>query len=221
MVLKKSTKIIIIIVLLVLYIIFLAFHFSARFYKTYTLGDYGVTLKAPISFEQKKDTKDLLTMYDAKDKIMLNCKELKGDFWKSDNMDEIMDGYIRLISAMNYDCNVKDVTLKAKKIHSKEVGLVGMTLDKFGVVERLSAVLTHKENGYIAIEIYGRIGTMNEKKGMVNRIIKSIDFTTNTHDYSKDSEVDRSKLSGDIVITSWDVMVTSSGEVNNGGNDNE
>ena len=217
---KKRTKIIIIVVLLILYLLLLTYHFTRGFYQKFTLGDYGIELTTLISFV-KKDSKDLVTLYDPKNQIMLNAKELKGDFWKSDSMDEIMDGYIRLISAMNYDCSIRDVTLKARKIDSKEVGVVSMNLDKFGTVERVTTVLTHKANGYVAIEIYGHLEAFNKNQRMINGIINSIQFTTNTHDYSKDSEIDRSKLSGDNIFISGDSKITISGEENNGGNSNE
>ena len=125
------------------------------------------------------------------DGITLNAMAFEGDFWKTNDIKSIMEEYMSLTSAMNYDSSITDVSQNEIKLDFKNVGRVEFTADRVSKINKVICILTSKSNGYLAIEIFGDPSVMDSKKGQVEAIINSIKFGENKHDYSKD--VDRKK----------------------------
>ena len=176
--------------IILVFILFLTIRFVFSLYTTYELGDYGVKLTAINSF-QKQESENLLLKLVSSDGITVNVKAFEGDFWKSNDIDSIMNEYLKLTSAMQYDSSITDVSYKQVKLDFKNVGRVEFTADRISRINKMISILTTKSNGYLVIEIFGDPSVMEAKKGQVEGIINSIKFGENKHDYSKD--VDRNK----------------------------
>ncbi len=157
-------------------------------YDRYDIGDYGVSIRVPVFFVVDAEDKDnLLSLHTEDDAMFIKARDLKGDFWSSDEMDVIMDKYIRLVSAKEYDSNVDDVEYEKRKVDFKEVGVVKLSLNNYSSVNRGVAILTHKANGFLVIEIYGSAEIIDMNEEFIDKIINTIKFSENKHDYSKDS----------------------------------
>ena len=173
--------------IILIFIVIMVFSFISKLYTKYDLGDYGVSIKTLNSYIKEDNDENLLTLYNPSKDIAINVRDLKGDFWSSDEMDVIIDEYIRLISAMYYDSNIYDVTYEKTKLDFKEVGKVSLTTDRISSAYKTVTILTHKANGYLVIEIYGAPESISGNMEEVNGIINSIRFGKNSHDYSQDN----------------------------------
>ncbi len=169
------------------------FIYNSQQYNRYELGDFGVSISAKKDYKKQKADSNLLSLYNEETELTINVKYLGDAFWKEDDMDKIMDEYIRLISAMKYDTNVKDVSFKKQNISFKEVGIVEMTTDNVSSSSSVLTLLTHKDHGYLAIEVYGPTEVMQAHKKEAEKVINSVRFGSNKHDYS----LDKPKISGD------------------------
>ena len=168
-------------------IIVLSFKVYNDIYDRYSIGDYGISIRVPASFlVDKTDDGNLLSLYTENNSVIIKARDLRGDYWSSDDMDVIIDEYVKLISAMEYDSNIIDVELEKRKVGFKEIGIVKLSSDSLAKVNRDVAVLTHKANGYIVIEFMGDANVMKENDKVIERMINSIKFSQNKHDYSKD-----------------------------------
>lgn len=204
-------KIIIVIVLILIYFAFLGVKFYKGLFKRYDLGEFGVSIETINSYTKIQSSGDVLTLYNPENGITINTKFLGGDFWREDEMSTIMDQYIRLISAMNYDCSVLDVTYENRTVKGKEIGFVCLTIDRMGKTFRTATILTHRENGYLAIEMYGTPETIKANEKEIDRMINSLRFDKNTFDYTPRRPV----LSGDrAALVSGDISGDTSGETN-------
>jgi hypothetical protein len=162
------------------------FIYNNQQYNTYVLSDFGVTLKAKKDFVTQKVNSSLLNLYNEETEMTVNAKYLGDSFWKEDDMDKIMDEYIRLISAMKYDSNIDNVSFKKEKVGFREVGIVEMTTYDTAYSSTVLALLTHKDNGYLAIEVYGPTDVMQARRKEAEKVLKSVRFGKNNHDYSLD-----------------------------------
>ena len=140
----KKKFLIFIVVLLVL-IAIVGINLFSRIYTRYDLGDYGVSIQTMNSYIKEESEIDLLNLFNPKKGITINVRDLKGDFWSSDDMSVIMDEYIRLISAMYYDSNVYDVKYETTKLDYKEVGKVEITINRISSAYKTVTILTHKQ----------------------------------------------------------------------------
>lgn len=179
-------KIIVALTIIVVLAVIIGLFIVNKLYTRYELGDYGVSLKAINSYQKIEDDAQLLLLYNFAKDITINVKELEGDFWSKDDIDTINDEYIRLISAIDYDCNIFDVKKEKKKIDFKEVGMVELQADRVSKKFKLITILTHKSNGFLAIEIFGDPEVMDNNSKEIENIINSIKFSENKHDYSLD-----------------------------------
>ncbi len=102
------------------------------------------------------------------------------------DIDGIMDGYVRLISSAQYDSSLRNVKLESYVKDSEPLGRVEMTLEKNITSKRTVTVLTTKEHGYLAIEIYGNTELVEKRLDDINAIFDTLSFSTNKHNYSKD-----------------------------------
>ena len=173
------------------------FIYNNQQYNTYKLGDFGVSMKVKKDYSSQKVKSSLLNLYNENKDMSVNVKYLGEAFWKEDEMDSIMDEYIRLISAMKFDSNIDDVSYRKEKVGFKEVGIVEITVNNVADSSSVLALLTHKDNGYLAIEVYGPTSVMQKNKKEAESILKSVRFGKNKHDYS----LDKRTTSGDETPT--------------------
>ncbi len=173
--------------IIIVAIIVLAFKVYNDVYDRYEIGDYGVSIRVPSVFETDKEDEDnLLALCMENNAITIKARDLRGEFWSQDDMDVIIDEYVKVISAMEFDYNIYDVETEKRKVDFKEVGIVRLTTNLLNETTRCVSVLTHKANGYILIEIYGVPEVMESYEKNIENMINSIKFGSNNHDYSKD-----------------------------------
>ena len=97
-----------------------------------------------------------------------------------------MDNYMTLISSAQYDSSIRNVKLESYVKDDEPLGRVEMTLEKNIISKRTVTVLTTKAHGYLAIEIYGNTSLVEKRMDDINKIIDTLSFSTNKHDYLKD-----------------------------------
>lgn len=192
---QRRNAILIVVVLLVIALI-IKIIINAQDYKTYSMGDYGVEITVPRDFEKYKTTKDSQILYleDAISGLTISVTQLRGDFWKSGDVDAIVDQYLNLIGVAMYDRTMKDVETGSITINGEKVGKVTLTLEQEKYSNKRSVtLLTQKSHGYLAIEIYGDTAKVNRNEKKINSIIKTIKFKENKHNYDKDIAKEISK----------------------------
>ena len=62
-----------------------------------------------------------------------------------------------------------------------------MTLEKNVQSKRTVTILTTKAHGFLAIEIYGNPDIINQRMDKIDKILDTIKFSENKHNYSKDT----------------------------------
>ncbi len=170
-------------------------------YKRYNIGDFGVSISVKKDFVEQKienygkaEKTTILSLLNPQTGIEVNAQYRGEAFWKEDNMKNIVDEYIRLICAINYDKNIKDVSSEVKKVGSKEIGVARITVSDFQDSNSVVAVLAPKNNGYVIIQICGTTEDMKACRKEIESMVKSVKLGKNKHDYS----IDTKDISGEI-----------------------
>ncbi len=156
--------------------------------ETYDIGNYGVTIKVPDEYIRYKNNNDsqLLFLKNKEKGITISATQLRGNFWSSGDMSEIMNEYASLISIAQFDSSVTDIDGEIQYVGMEPIGIVEMTVSKNVKAKRAITVLTPKTHGYLAIEIYGNPEDVKENIKEIRSIINTIKFKKNTHNYSLD-----------------------------------
>ena len=186
---KNQIKIIIgIIIVLLIIAIALKIIIMLKSSNDYALGNYGVTITVPKEYTRYKTTNDsqLLMLKDDSKGLTISATQLRGDFWSSGDMAVINDEYLGLISIAQFDSSILDTESEVDYIGDEPIGIVKLTQEKNVLSKRTITLLTSKAHGYIAIEIYGDTNNVKKYEKDAMKILKSVKFSKNHHNYDLD-----------------------------------
>ncbi len=186
---KKQIKAVIaILVVLLIVAIALRIIVLTRNSDTYQIGNYGVSISVPKKYIRQKNNQEsqLLFLKNKESGITISATQLRGEFWESGEMNELMNQYASLISVAQFDSSVTDISGEIKHVGDEPIGIVEMTVSRNVDAKRVVTVLTAKTHGYLAIEIYGKPDDVIKNDKEIRKIIDSIKFGINRHNYALD-----------------------------------
>ena len=154
----------------------------------YALGDYGVTITVPKEFARYKTSNDsqLLMLKDESKGLTISATQLRGDFWTSGDMKAIIDEYLGLISISQFDSSILDTESEVDYVGDEPIGIIKLTQEKNVISKRTITLLTSKAHGYLALEIYGDTNNVKKYEEDAMKILKSVKFSKNNHNYALD-----------------------------------
>ncbi len=180
---KKEKIAIAVVAILLVSIVVIFFKVKSNKYK---LGDYGVVITAPSSYSKKEllSKSNILRLENEKEGIVISATSFPKNYWDSKKMPEITDEYIRLISMANFDKSISEVSKTELFINMIEIGKVSLTLKGDEKITKTISLILHENEGNLAIEIYGKPEAIDSNIDEINKIIGSLRYTGNKHDYS-------------------------------------
>ena len=139
----------------------------------YKIADGKITIKVPSRYI-KLGEEDGLNLYDEREEIYIKVGNLDDGFWSSDNLEDRMDQYIKLISSANYDAAVKNVQTEILKQTDGKIGRVQVDLEKQTSDRRTITLITSSIEPDIIIEIRGTTDAIEENSEEIEEIISGI-----------------------------------------------
>ncbi len=173
---NKRKLIIILVAIIVFFITIFLIKISQGLYSTYDFGDTGVSITVFNKFQKfdDKKAKTDVSLYNSELKTYIVGRDLPDGFWASGDLHANCDEYVRTISAMYYDRDIKDVGIDTIKINGEEVGKVSMTTSQKNTSYRSISLLCPKANKNLIIEIYGDTKVVGNNNDKMEDIISGI-----------------------------------------------
>ncbi len=173
---NKRRIIIILVAIIVFFTTVLLIKLNKGMYSTYSFGDSGVSITVFNKFQKFDDDKAKtdVSLYNSELKTYIVGRDLPNTFWASGDILANCDEYIRMISAMYYDRDIKDVSINTTKISGVEVGKVNMTVAQNNSSYMAVSLLFPPKHKNLIIEIYGDERILSEKNNELDNIIKGI-----------------------------------------------
>lgn len=173
---KKNTWKIVLAVALIIFFVAFFTALNEKMYSTYSFGDTGVSVtiynKFKFQDDERKNTD--VSIYNDELETYIVGRQLPDTFWASGDLLAACDEYLRTISAMYYDREIKDVSYEKIKVDGVEVGRVNMTASQKNSSNRATTLIFPKKYKNLIIEIYGNEEILNEKSYEIENVIKNI-----------------------------------------------
>lgn len=168
-------KIITIILLMIIAVMGISIIFSNQkiIDKKYKIADGLITMKVPARYVVVGET-EALNLYDELEGISINAGKLQDGFWSSENLDERIDQYIKVISSANYDAAVKNVKTGMLEQSDGKIGSIQIDLEKQTSSRRIIALISADTEPNVIIEIRGTTDAMEGNSEEIEEIINSI-----------------------------------------------
>lgn len=156
--------------------------------RTCKLADFGISFKIPYTYSEVNELADnrLLNLYHSKNEITIKAADLGRNFWSSEKIEERMDEYIKVITAANYDSNVKGIKQEVIEVSGGRFGRVEIEVERPNQTLKTISLITESNNGNVVIEIYGEKADLEEKNEEIEAIIASAKIGKNKHVYIED-----------------------------------
>lgn len=172
----KRKLIIGLVVIIVLFTVVLLISLNKKLYSKYYFGETGVTITVFNRFQPFEDNraKTDVSLYDPEIKTYITGRDLPESFWSSGDIKANCDEYMRMISAMYYDRDIKDVSIDTIKINGVKVGKVSMTAAQMNSSLKATALIFPEKYKHLVIEIYGDEKILTERSNEIDKIIRGV-----------------------------------------------
>lgn len=171
---KKILRLLLLVIVLVL--IFTVWMFiKPSVSRTCKINKLDISLKIPHAYQETySESKNvLLNMYNSEG-IRISVVELNDNFWSSGDTEVRMNEYLNIISAMNYDSEIKNIKKEILKNNDGNLAKVELTLrNPSGNAKKVSVIANEKVGNFV-IEIEGPVSAMESKEKEIEKIIKTI-----------------------------------------------
>ena len=173
---KKKRVLIIVGILVVFFIVLIIINVSKKLYTTYTFDDSKISVTVFNKFRKIDDDRKNtdLALYNSELETYVIGRTLPEEFWASGDIMAMCDEYLRFISSMYYEREIKDVSMNEVEINGVKVGRVGLTASQKNSSNKAVTLLFPKEYNNYILEIYGSEDILKEKNNEVENIINSI-----------------------------------------------
>ena len=141
--------------------------------KKYKIADGKITIKVPARYITLGEEEGL-NLYDEREDIYIKVGNLDDGFWSSNNLEDRMDQYIKLISSANYDAAVKNVQTEILKQTDGKIGRVQVDLEKQTSDRRTITLITSNIEPDVIIEIRGTTNAIEENSEEIEEIFSGI-----------------------------------------------
>ena len=143
--------------------------------RTCKIKELDISLKIPYAYQETYNESEnvLLNMYNSEG-IRISVVELKDNFWSSGDTEARMNEYLNVISAMNYDSEIKNIKKEILKKKDGNLAKVELTLRNPSGNAKKVSVIANEKIGNFVIEIEGSMSVMENKAKEIEKIIKSI-----------------------------------------------
>lgn len=143
---------------------------------TYRLGSSRMKMEIPYSYEQLDEATEntIINLYNEDSKIKISAIELKKDFWGSGDAFARVEEYLNVISAINYDSNIKNIKKDTIANLNNKVGRVEVEVENPGGSFKTITIIPNEEVGNIVLEFMGDSESIEKNMEEIEEIINSI-----------------------------------------------
>lgn len=168
---KKIFTIVLLIVIVIIGV--LAIPFDENINKKYKINDGKLTINVPNLYEKLEEENNRINLYNAESGVSIKCGTLEENFWSSEDLNERIDEYIKVISSANYDAEIKNVKTEILEQNNNlariQVDLIKQTSDR-----KTITILTANIEPNMIIEITGTKDAMEKNIEEIEEIISGI-----------------------------------------------
>jgi len=141
--------------------------------KEYKIADGKIRMKVPARYTIVGEDGEL-NLYDEREDISIKVGNLEADFWSSEDLNERIEEYIKILSSANYDASIKNVKIETLEQSEGKIGRVQVDLEKQTSSRRTITLITANIEPNTIIEIRGTTNAMEENNEEIEEIVSSI-----------------------------------------------
>lgn len=143
--------------------------------RTCKIKDSRMKIKIPYAYEEVYSESEnvVLNLYN-KNGIKIKVSKFQEGFWSSGDTNARVEEYLKVMSSMNYDSEIKNVKRRIIEKTEDRLGMAEFDLRNISGSAKNIAIITNDEVGNFVIEIEGPIELMEAKRNEIEKIIKSI-----------------------------------------------